>query len=446
VVIAQEGRHHRLARPLRPSERTFLIALSDAGAATLAVVLALWTWSLTAGFAFSPGFVARHGWWMLAVPLWTIALAPTRLHGAALDLKSVQRGVARACGLLLVAYLAVFFFNPDLLPRLVALYVLWNAAWLTYGGRLILLWMLTRAPFARRVLVVEGGPDSQVTADAARALLASDRLADVVLVDDVADATEVVVAVGGAVPQSTLDALLRHQERGLDVVTFAHLYEQTLRRVPVRHVGHDWMLTQLFAGAVSGDASPLAKRLLDVVAALVLGAAGLVFGALAAVAILLASGRPVLYSQSRVGRGGRVFRLTKFRTMHRDAEAQGPQWSPEHDPRITGVGRLLRRTHIDELPNLWAVLRGDMSMVGPRPERPEFVALLEHQVPLYRARLTVSPGLTGWAQVNAAYGDSVDDAVVKLEYDLYYVRHQSFWFDLTILARTAGRIAGWKGR
>jgi len=429
--------------PLRPSERTFLITLADSVAATAGVGLALWTWSITAGFAFGLSSFAHHWHWFLAVPLWVIALAPTRLPGTSLNLKGVQRGVAHACGVLLVAYFAVFFLlGPDVLPRLVTLYVLWNAAWLTYAGRLVLLWTLTQQPFARRTLIVGEGP----AADAARTLLASDVLADAVVVSHADEATDVVVAVSGTVPQATLDAVLAYQERGLDVVTFAHLYEHTLRRVPVRHVGHDWILTQLFAGAVSREASPLAKRLLDVVAGLALAAVAVPLGALASIAILLESGRPVLYTQTRLGRGGHRFRLTKFRTMTRDAEASGPQWSPENDPRITRVGRILRRTHVDELPNVWAVLRGDMSMVGPRPERPEFVAMLEHQIPLYRARLTVAPGLTGWAQVRTHYGDSVDDAAAKLEYDLYYVRHQSLWFDLSILVRTAGRMVGWKGR
>lgn len=432
-----------MARLLRPSERTVVIAVADTAAATVAVVLALWTWSLTAGFTFSPGFVAVNWPWMLAVPLWVFAQAPTRARGTALDLRRVQRGVAQACGVLLVAYLVVYFFlGPEVLPRLVALYVLWNAAWLTYAGRIFLLWALTREPFTRRMFIVGDGP----IAAAARDLLASHALADVVIVESPDEATDVVVAVSGQVPQATLDELLAFQGRGLDVVTFAHLYEETLRRVPVRFVGDDWMLTQLFAGAVSRDASPLAKRLLDIVSAIGIAVGGAVLGALASAAILLESGRPVFYSQTRLGRGGRPFTLTKFRTMRHDAEAEGPQWSPENDPRITRVGRILRRTHIDELPNLWAVFRGDLSMVGPRPERPEFVSMLEHQVPLYRARLTVEPGITGWAQVKTPYGDSVDDATRKLEYDLYYVRHQSFWFDLNIIFRTVGRMVGWRGR
>ena len=139
--------------------------------------------------------------------------------------------------------------------------------------------------------------------------------------------------------------------------------------------------------------------------------------------------------------------LLKFRTMMQDAEETGsPQWAGRQDPRVTPVGRLLRKTRLDELPNLVNVLRGEMSLVGPRPERPEFVVQLESKIPFYRSRLLVRPGLTGWAQVNCSYGDSVDGAVEKLECDLYYVKHRSLAFDLWILFRTVGTVVALKGR
>lgn len=460
-----------MARSFRPSDRELLLALSDGAGATVAVLLAMWTWSLTAGFGFSPAFIRDQVAWFLAVPIWVMALAPTRHASKALDLLETVAGLLNAVGALLVAYLAAYFFlGPDVLPRLMALYILWNAAWLTLGGRLLLLWTLTRATFMRRMLVVGDGTE----AEAVLALAREPGMRDVQMLSpsqsaegealNVAEspespkgsesiaamalrlgATEVVLAVRGVVSDKTLDQLLKCQEAGIDVVTFARVYEQTLQRVPVRHLGHRWLFTQLFSGA-RHDPSPVAKRVLDVVVAVTLGVPGAVLGVLAAAAILLASGRPVFYSQVRQGRGGRLFRLTKFRTMGLDAEPDGPRWSPEDDPRITRVGRVLRKTHMDELPNLWAVLLGHMSMVGPRPERPEFIAALERDVPLYRTRFAVAPGLTGWAQVNTEYGDSVEDAITKLEYDLYYVRHRSLWFDIGILARTVGRMLGWKGR
>ncbi|HUR20168.1 MAG TPA: exopolysaccharide biosynthesis polyprenyl glycosylphosphotransferase [Vicinamibacterales bacterium] len=452
-----------MARPFRPSGRSLLLAISDGVSATAAVTLAMWTWSLTAGLPFSWLFVRDHSLWFLAVPIWVMTLSPTRHASAALDLRETLDGLLNASGALLVAYLAAYFYaGADVLPRLMALYILWNAAWLTFGGRLLLLWTLTRDPFMRRMLVVGDGTE----AAAALALAREPGLRDVQVLSpgqsaegeslNVSEsiqamavrlgATEVVVAVRGAVSDHTLDQLLKCREAGIEVVTLAAVYEQALQRVPVRHVGHDWLFTQLLSGAGSHEPSPVFKRAFDLVVAVALGVPGVLLGVVAAVAILLESGRPLFYSQVRQGRGGRLFRLTKFRTMKLDAEVDGPRWSPKDDPRITRVGRVLRKTHVDELPNLWAVLRGHLSMVGPRPERPEFIASLEREVPLYRARLIVTPGLTGWAQVNTEYGDSVEQAATKLEYDLYYVRHRSLWFDISILARTVSRMLGWKGR
>ena len=191
------------------------------------------------------------------------------------------------------------------------------------------------------------------------------------------------------------------------------------------------------------DASPAsrvdaaARRLVDVAVALI----GLVALApplaVACVAIVLDSRGPPLYWQERVGRNGRRFRLVKLRTMVQHAEADGrPVWATAGDPRITRVGAILRRCRFDEVPQLWNVLRGEMSLIGPRPERPELVALLTSRIPEYPARHAVPPGITGWAQVQYKYGSSIEDAVAKLEYDLDYVRRRSAALDAQILLRT----------
>jgi lipopolysaccharide/colanic/teichoic acid biosynthesis glycosyltransferase len=249
-------------------------------------------------------------------------------------------------------------------------------------------------------------------------------------------ATDILVALGRDVDEHLVQQLLRSREAGMRIESTADLYEETLHRVPVQHLGPSLVMTSFLSGVPAGDASPLAKRLLD----LLVGSVLFVFGALLfpfiAAAIALESGFPIFYKQTRLGRAGHAFPLLKFRTMRHDAETSGAQWSSKDDPRATRVGRLLRRARLDELPNVLAVLRGDLSMVGPRPERPEFVEMLEQSVPLYRARLAATPGLTGWAQVNHEYGDSVEDAMTKLEYDLYYIKHQSLWLDLAILGRT----------
>jgi lipopolysaccharide/colanic/teichoic acid biosynthesis glycosyltransferase len=161
---------------------------------------------------------------------------------------------------------------------------------------------------------------------------------------------------------------------------------------------------------------------------------------LAAIAIRLTSPGSAIYRQNRVGKDEKVFALFKLRTMIQDAEPDGvPVWATEDDPRITRVGKVLRMTFVDEFPQLWNVLKGDMSIVGPRPERPELVRDLEVQIPLYRLRHTVRPGMAGWALIHQGYGRSVEDTMTKLQYDLYYILNQSFRFDLQIIVRTMQR-------
>jgi lipopolysaccharide/colanic/teichoic acid biosynthesis glycosyltransferase len=166
---------------------------------------------------------------------------------------------------------------------------------------------------------------------------------------------------------------------------------------------------------------------------------------LTALAVWLESGLPILYRQDRVGQNGRVFTLYKFRSMRRDAERGTPVWARALDERVTMVGRIIRSTRLDELPQLWNVLRGDMSFVGPRPERPFFVAQLDAEIPFYEQRHAVKPGITGWAQVRYRYGASLEDAREKLRYDLYYVKHLSLPFDFTILFDTVKVVLFAKG-
>jgi exopolysaccharide biosynthesis polyprenyl glycosylphosphotransferase len=159
--------------------------------------------------------------------------------------------------------------------------------------------------------------------------------------------------------------------------------------------------------------------------------------ALIALAIKLESRGSIFYRQERVGEAGKIFRLLKFRTMYERAEEEsGPIWATANDPRVTRIGHFLRRARLDEFPQIVNVLKGDMSFVGPRPERPHFVAMLQERIPYYSQRLTVRPGITGWAQIRYPYGSSVNDAAQKLEYDLYYVKNMSIFLDLLILFNT----------
>jgi len=165
-----------------------------------------------------------------------------------------------------------------------------------------------------------------------------------------------------------------------------------------------------------------------------------------ALAILFEDGGSVFYKQERVGQNGRLFNVIKFRSMRNDAESDGkPRWATANDDRVTRIGRFIRKVRIDELPQLYCVLKGDMSMVGPRPERPFFVDKLTKEIPFYTVRHSVKPGVTGWAQVRYHYGASVDDAVHKLQYDLYYVKNHTLLLDLLVLFETVGVVVGGKG-
>jgi exopolysaccharide biosynthesis polyprenyl glycosylphosphotransferase len=237
------------------------------------------------------------------------------------------------------------------------------------------------------------------------------------------DATEVV--------RSILDAGLVH----VRVIALHGFYEHVLGRVPVDELSPSWFMSVVHL--YQRPYSRLSKRAFDCVCA-VLGLVLLapLFGA-AALLVRVSGGRSILYRQVRLGERGSVFQILKFRTMVEGAELPGAAlWAHEDDPRITWAGRLLRRTHIDELPQLWNVLRGEMSIVGPRPERPEFLALLEREVPFWTRRHLVKPGITGWAQVQAGYASDVASAKEKLSYDLYYLKHRSLTLDLAIAAKT----------
>jgi lipopolysaccharide/colanic/teichoic acid biosynthesis glycosyltransferase len=198
-------------------------------------------------------------------------------------------------------------------------------------------------------------------------------------------------------------------------------------------------------GELEGPAQSylMVKAVLEYLLAVVLFILALPLIALAGMLVKLTSGGPLFYSQTRLGRNGRLYRIHKIRTMIHNCESvSGPQWATQHDPRITPVGRFLRKTHLDELPQLWNVLCGEMSLVGPRPERPEFVPTLERAIPRYRERLLVKPGVTGLAQVQLPADTDLDSVRRKLAYDLYYLREMGLWLDLRIILSTALHMFG----
>ena len=237
---------------------------------------------------------------------------------------------------------------------------------------------------------------------------------------------------GGGFP---VQQLLECKMKGVDLIELPTFFEREYRQVMLESLNPSWMvLGDGFRQSHFGNA---VKRLFDLavsVALLVLCVPVLLFAALC---IFLESGFPVLYRQERSGRHGRAFTLYKLRSMSVDAERTGTaQWARANDDRVTLVGHIIRKFRIDELPQLFNVIKGEMSLVGPRPERPFFVDQLVKQIPYYSLRHTVKPGITGWAQVRYAYGASVDDAIEKLQHDLYYVKNHSLFLDIMILLAT----------
>jgi exopolysaccharide biosynthesis polyprenyl glycosylphosphotransferase len=245
----------------------------------------------------------------------------------------------------------------------------------------------------------------------------------------------VVVAVEERRAGLPVDALLACRTRGVRVMSDVAFAEATLKRIPVDLLRPSALIFD--EGFRAGALTRAVKRALDlgIAVGMLLAAAPVML--LTACAIALADGRPVLYTQSRTGRGGRPYRIWKFRTMRRDAEAAGAVWATDGDPRVLAVGRVLRRTRLDELPQLWNVLRGEMSFVGPRPERPIFLDELKRRWPLFTLRELVKPGLTGWAQLKYRYGSTMEEQARKLEYDLYYIKNTSLFLDLVCLFHTA---------
>ncbi len=245
-----------------------------------------------------------------------------------------------------------------------------------------------------------------------------------------------------AIPNNRSKKLIRNvldaRLQGMHIRDMADVYEQLTGRIPVRNIGDQWLLFTDGFYLLRKEYIQKLKRLMD------FGVSGLLLAltapamVLIAIAVRIESSGPVFYQQVRVGKGEKPFTIYKFRSMRQDSERGGAQWAAERDPRTTRIGRILRLTHLDELPQMWNIFTGDMSIVGPRPERPEFVKMLEENIPYYAIRHSIRPGVTGWAQVNYRYGSSVEDSERKLEHDLYYVKNMSLLLDFKILLRTIG--------
>lgn len=256
----------------------------------------------------------------------------------------------------------------------------------------------------------------------------------------------VIVAIPPPLPDDLVQRLMQLRLNGLPVYDLADFYEHHWFKVPVFHLRNGWFVFSHGFDLLHNPLGLRTKRAADILFSVALLTVLAPLMALLAVLIRLESPGPAVYRQRRVGEGGRAFTIYKFRSMHANAEDSGAKWASENDERVTRLGRLLRAMRLDELPQLVNVLRGDMSFVGPRPERPEFSAMLEREIPYYELHNLVRPGITGWAQVMYPYGASVADAREKLQYDFYYIKNYSLLLDLAIALRTLRVILMGKGR
>lgn len=240
--------------------------------------------------------------------------------------------------------------------------------------------------------------------------------------------------------------LMEARFRNLSIIDISRFYEKSFQKVPLASLDHQWFIFNEGFTLVTHPMQIRMKRLMDLFLSFSLMCVVWPVMLIFALLIRLDSRGPVLFKQTRAGFKGKPFEVFKFRSMRDKAESAGAVWAQQNDSRVTRVGKFMRKTRIDELPQLWNVFRGDMSFIGPRPERPEFDEMLEKEIPYYALRYLVRPGITGWAQVMYPYGASVVDAKQKLEYDLFYIKNHRFWLDFIIILRTVKIVLFRKGR
>ena len=259
---------------------------------------------------------------------------------------------------------------------------------------------------------------------------------------------EIVIAITNleAISNELFQAVIHCRATGSVVTTMATVYERLTAKIPLRHVGRNLQVLLPLERDPIYRLYVLLKRVSDVFFAITGITIMLFLAPIIWILNRINSPGPLMFSQERVGLMGKHYTVYKFRTMNVDAEKHGAQWAGERDPRITRHGHFMRKTRIDELPQMVNVLFGEMTLIGPRPERPQFVAQLEKEIPFYSLRHAHKPGLSGWAQVNYPYGASVEDSFQKLQYDLYYIKHQGFLLDTQIILRTINVVLGLKGR
>ncbi len=461
---------------LRASERVGILVIGDILMAAAALFLGLYFWAAgDAWMEFSLEFIAdRPPFWYFLLPIfWVVLLVELYDVHRASNPKETLKGIGLATLIYVLAYLLIYFTSdPRSLPRrgvsvFIVFAVLFTSVW-----RLAYIRMFTAPHLLKRILIVGAGKAGKTLVDVVSnrwpppfflvglidddphknghqiggydVLGDSNTLIDVINERQV---TDLVLAISGEMKAEMFQAILTAQEMGINLTPMPQVYEELLTRVPIFLLESEWIVRSFVEKTHTTTLYQLSNSLINFAGGLLgtLLMAG--FFPFISLAIILESGFPIFFTQERLGRGGQPYKIIKFRTMERGAEKDGQaRMAEEHDDRVTKVGWFLRKTHLDELPQFVNVLRGEMSLVGPRAERPQLVAYFQKEIPFYRARLLVKPGITGWAQVNYGYAGNVNETAIKLEYDLYYIEHRNLFMDISIILRTVGTMLGFKGQ
>lgn len=457
-------------------ERKFILIFGHVIAVLLALGVSLLSWATEDDWlGLSMNFLMERPdpWFYLLPLLWLILMLPLYNEREVHQFQKALRITLTAAFSSVAIYLLIFFLAPaKTLPRRgVIVFFIAAAIFTLLWRRIYAHFFLIKDAFINTIIVGAGKAGTRIAEiinttegvpyrilgfidddpwkigteiEGYPVLGGSDQYFDIVEKNQV---TQIIMAISNHLDDKIFDALTLSEERGITVTTMPVIYEELLGRVPVHLLNTDWLLRSFYDMSHSSLFFEIAKRLFDILG----GAVGMIFLALItpfiALATLIDTGRPIFYSQERLGLRGSVFNILKFRTMVQNAERDGvARPASEHDSRITKVGSFLRKSHLDEMPQFLNVLRGELSLVGPRAERPQIVKDLQREVPFYRARLLVRPGITGWAQINQNYAAGTEENTVKLEYDLYYIKHRNLLMDLSIIFNTLKTIFGLKGR
>ena len=431
--------------------KVVILVVGDVAAAYLALVVTLFL--RYGGQSFSKHWSQHFAPFTLVFALWLVIFYIVGLY----ELDRVRNRLellsraAEALGAAFLVSLAVFYFATDYnitpktnLALTIAIFGVLLVAWRLYAFSLF-----SRTRFLSRLLFLGRAPEA-----AALCSILKDRphlgwkcvgtVSEMPTDGQLPKADTIVVSRALGERADLTRALYDRFFAATTVIDFSDFYESVRRTVPASALSEQWVLNNLAAQDIA--AHDHLKRPLDFALAAILLVLTLPLTILTGLAVWLNDRGPIFYRQERVGRGGQPFQIIKFRTMRVDAESAGAAFASEKDPRGTGVGRFLRESRLDELPQLWNILRGDMSFVGPRPERPEFERKLAETIPLFPVRHLIRPGLTGWAQVNESYASSEEDHLRKLRLDLYYLKHHSLTLDLAIVLKTVYSVLKRRGR